>query len=114
LRIYSFNRANRLHTYIGAWLFNQTLQDYTAIIAADEEVELTLNIAFSQLNDERFLEQFKETLEIYNINKKITDLSEYVWTQHSQLVAQGLKTIKHEEIKLCMDNFGALMPPYYI
>jgi diguanylate cyclase (GGDEF)-like protein len=94
---------------LGRWLFNQTLQDYTAIIAADAEMELTLNIALSQLNDARFLEQLKDTLEVYNIAKKnITlDISEYVWTQHSQLVIQSLKKIKNEEIKLCMDNFGS-------
>lgn len=95
---------------IGNWIVNQTLCDYINIISDVTDAKLSINVALSQLNDQKFINNFCERLQENNIeeNNVIIDIAE----QHNKLnyhnLDANLKTLHNSGVQLSLDNFGGI------
>lgn len=94
---------------LSQWLIKQSVHDFSRINSVHNEINLTINVSLSQLNDSRFLGFLCSTLMEYNISKSkiILDVSERSITPHFDHVTKILRTIHHSGIGLCLDNFGS-------
>lgn len=93
---------------IGDMIIKKALQDYTNIILPFAKTKLSLNVALSQLNEQHFIDNLCENLDLFNLDNDVVvlDINDQISTVQYRHVNENLQAIHQKGIQLSLDNYS--------